>query len=228
MEILKILKRDGTVEEFNFDKIKTAVGKAYASCGKQVNETVLSLIHSEIVGSHYLEPVSVETIQDIVERKIGAYDFDVAKEYILYREKHKQARVMAEKNIDFINNYMGSDNTANATVDDNSNVYKTSYIRKLLNSQRFLNRFNSEFVDHIKQTTVHTEKYVTRDKLWLLSHEEVNSNDSFLKHNHKCIAFEMFKAIDLAAYSRMLLELNVKNIITYSNRFKQYLLKIIL
>lgn len=123
MKTLKILKRDGSVEEFNFDKIRTAVTKAYNSCGKEVNETVLSLIHSELkVDKYYVEPVSVETIQDIVERIIGKYDFDVAKDYILYREKHKQARVLAEEKIDFINNYMGSDNTANATIDDNANV----------------------------------------------------------------------------------------------------------
>jgi ribonucleoside-triphosphate reductase len=120
---LKILKRDGSVEEFDFDKIRTAVTKAYNSCGKEVNETVLSLIHSELkIDKYYVEPVSVETIQDVVERIIGRYDFDVAKDYILYREKHKQARLMAEKNIEFINNYMGSDNTANATIDDNANV----------------------------------------------------------------------------------------------------------
>ena len=95
--------------------------------------------------------------------------------------------------------------------DDRSGRYETSYVRKLINSNEFLNRFNQEFVKHIQLTKVYTEDYVTNDKLWLLSHEEVNSSDDCLKPNHKCISFEMFKAIDLEAYSRMLLELNVKN-----------------
>ena len=124
MKTLKILKRDGSVEEFNFDKIRTAVTKAYNSCGKEVNETVLSLIHSELkIDNYYVEPVSVETIQDIVERIIGRYDFDVAKDYILYREKHKQNRFMDEK-LDYIFNYIDSDDSAAnlSNTDDNANV----------------------------------------------------------------------------------------------------------
>ena len=91
--------------------------------------------------------------------------------------------------------------------DNKSNRYETSYARRLINSNRFLNRFNQEFVKHIQLTEVHTEDYVTHDKLWLLSHEEaVNREVNFLKPNHECYTFEMFKAIDLEAYSQMLLK----------------------
>lgn len=48
--------------------------------------------------------------------------FEVAKAYILYRAKHEETRKFAEKKIKFINDYIESDNTANATIDDNSNV----------------------------------------------------------------------------------------------------------
>lgn len=123
MKTLKILKRDGSVEEFNFDKIRTAVTKAYNSCGKEVNETVLSLIHSELkVDKYYVEPVSVEAIQDIVERIIGRYDFDVAKSYVVYRYEHNKMRDWVEGKIKFIESYKNATNNANATIDDNSNV----------------------------------------------------------------------------------------------------------
>lgn len=49
-------------------------------------------------------------------------DHDVAKAFILYREKHKQIREFTEKKKDFIEKYKQSSNTANATIDDNSNV----------------------------------------------------------------------------------------------------------
>ena len=97
--------------------------------------------------------------------------------------------------------------------DGKSNRYETSYVRELINSNKFLNRFNLEFVKHIKPTKVHTEDYVTNDKLWLLSHEEVNSTNLSLvnfRSNDKCTAFEIFKTINLAAYSQMLFELNMK------------------
>ena len=48
--------------------------------------------------------------------------YDVAKSFILYREKHKNIRNNVERNLQFIDNFIKSDNTANATIDDNSNV----------------------------------------------------------------------------------------------------------
>ena len=90
--------------------------------------------------------------------------------------------------------------------DDKSNRYETSYVRKLINSNKFLNRFNPEFVKHIQLTEVHTEDYTTKDKLWLLSHEEISQDVAFLKPNGKCTAFEMFKTIDLEAYSQIVLK----------------------
>jgi len=68
-------------------------------------------------------PYHIEDIQDAVENALMANRcFSVAKKYILYREKHAQIRKEVEKNLQFINKFISSDNTANATIDDNSNV----------------------------------------------------------------------------------------------------------
>lgn len=92
--------------------------------------------------------------------------------------------------------------------DDTTNVYKNSYVRKLLNSTKFLSRFNKEFIEHIKPTKVHTEDYTTVDKLWLLSHEEISKPADFLKTNDNCWSFDMFEHVDMRRYSEMLLKLN--------------------
>ena len=108
-----------------------------------------------------------------------------------------------------------------ANFDVKSNRYKTSYARELINSNEFLSRFNSEFVKRIQLTEVHTEDYVTNDKLWLLSHEEINQcSDDLLKPNHECHAFEMFKTIDLKVYSRIMLGLIGKKINAYGWRLR--------
>ena len=70
-----------------------------------------------------MEPDHAATIQDVVETilmQLGCYK--TAKEFILYREKHKQLNEFVRKKKNFISNYIESDNTANATIDDNSNV----------------------------------------------------------------------------------------------------------
>ena len=92
--------------------------------------------------------------------------------------------------------------------DDEIKIYKNSYIRKLLNSDDFLSRFNQEFVKCIKPTILHTEDYTTVDKLWLLSHEEVGQDAGFLSRNNNCRPFDLFEHIDMRSYSQALLKLN--------------------
>lgn len=117
-------KRDGTKQEFDFNKIKKAVKAAFSSCGIEKETRIDPVIWSiknklELVGNK----LSVEKIQDIVETSLmQCGEYKVAKSYIIYREEHRQLRESAEKNLSFIDNYIHSDNTANATIDDNSNV----------------------------------------------------------------------------------------------------------
>lgn len=117
-------KRDGTKQEFDFNKIKKAVKAAFSSCGIEKETRIDPVIWSiknklELVGNE----LSVEKIQDIVETSLmQCGEYKVAKSYIIYREEHRQLRESAEKNLSFIDNYIHSDNTANATIDDNSNV----------------------------------------------------------------------------------------------------------
>lgn len=114
-----IKKRDNSIEEFDVNKIINAVDKAYKACGKddipQEVNNILKLIPWESYKT-------VEEIQDHVEDSLMQIDTKVAKAFILYREKHKQLRDNVARNLSFIDNFIASDNTANATIDDNSNV----------------------------------------------------------------------------------------------------------
>lgn len=117
---MEIIKRNGQKEFYNPSKIKNAIKAAFKSLGYKVDENV----YDEIVDSVKIrEGYTVEDIQDEVEELLINYGYvDVAKSYIIYREKHKKIRDFVRKKIDFINNFKKSDNTANATIDDNSNV----------------------------------------------------------------------------------------------------------
>ena len=48
--------------------------------------------------------------------------YDIARQFIKYRYERKKIRDFVEDKEKFINKYKKSSNTANATVDDNSNV----------------------------------------------------------------------------------------------------------
>lgn len=115
-----IVKRNGQKEEFNVSKIENAIIKAFTSVGYSVNKEVIDDIIEEIDVNN---GDTVEDIQDSVINALRLCDYnEVADSYFVYRYKHKAARESAEANENFINNYKKSSNTANATVDDNSNV----------------------------------------------------------------------------------------------------------
>lgn len=115
---MQIIKRDGSKEEFDVKKISRAVSKAF----KAVGELMPLELEERILATPFEENMSVEDIQDIVEDYLMETDHAAAKAFILYREQHKQLRDSVTRNLKFIDNFIASDNTANATIDDNSNV----------------------------------------------------------------------------------------------------------
>lgn len=125
-KIRKVVKRDGSIVDFNNSKIVQAISNAFNSSGEHCIDTVNDLYSQIMDGLHKLkkeEYYSVEDIQDVVENvlmKKGYYK--TAKLFIKYREQHKNLRNKTNRKLAFINNYINSDNTANATIDDNSNV----------------------------------------------------------------------------------------------------------
>lgn len=119
---MKVIKRDGSLEDFDINKIINAVKKAFKSQGCEINYLTLKEINY-IFSNEKAFPINVEVIQDTVERILmDLAPYKVAKSYIIYREKHKNIRDFVNKKLQFIQNYSLSDNTANATIDDNANV----------------------------------------------------------------------------------------------------------
>ena len=121
-----VIKRLKNKEEFNASKIEVAINKAFFSCNKEIDKNHFDKIMQRILSSIEIlgqEEINIETIQDIIEETLMRFCYyDVAKSFILYREKHKNIRNNVERNLQFIDNFIKSDNTANATIDDNSNV----------------------------------------------------------------------------------------------------------
>ena len=94
---MKIRKRNGELVEFIPRKIKSAVEKAFVGQGKKIDEEELSKLLTTLLSRlPNDEDLTVELVQDEAERVLMEYGwYDVAKAYILYREKRsilRQAR----------------------------------------------------------------------------------------------------------------------------------------
>lgn len=126
---MKVLKRTNKgkpsqLEEFDLNKIINAVKKAYTSQGKEPNEEVLkelTYIPSYHVGA---SAVGVDTIQNEVEKILmDLAPYDVAKAYIIYREKHGESRLIRGR-LNYMEQYSTSSSNASSSseTDANANV----------------------------------------------------------------------------------------------------------
>lgn len=99
--ILQIYKRDGRLVNFDADKIKRAIGKAFIEVQGSVNEDVLvsivSQVSSELEANFNNDRLpAVEDVQNLVEMILMKNDFYVvAKAYIIYRYEHSKIRDQA-------------------------------------------------------------------------------------------------------------------------------------
>ena len=117
---LFIRKRDGRREAFSIEKIKTAIRKAFLAAGGFATEEELASILGRVRVNN---DMTVEEIQDQVEVALMAERyFVVAKNYILYRQRHTEDRETREK-IEFLTNYCDASNAATGSkYDANANV----------------------------------------------------------------------------------------------------------
>lgn len=91
---MQIIKRSGETEPYNGEKIITAIQKAFSEMGQcPCRNTLEQLLFS--VESHLPPCPTVEQVQDLVERTLMEQGFfDVAKQYILYRQKRSELRAV--------------------------------------------------------------------------------------------------------------------------------------
>ena len=94
---MKVVKRDKTVEQFQIEKIETAIQKAFNSCDREPNYKVIDCIRGIYKDKGEDELIHVEDIQDNVEKCLMDIDKDVAKSYIIYRYNHKLIRENKDK-----------------------------------------------------------------------------------------------------------------------------------
>ncbi len=91
----KVVKRDGTLAEFDISKISAAITKAFEALEKQYHPSVIDLLALKVTSD--FEPkikdgcIQVEDIQDSVEEVLSLAGYaDVAKAYILYRKQREK------------------------------------------------------------------------------------------------------------------------------------------
>lgn len=130
--ISRIKKRDGSIVDFVQEKITIAIEKAMESHGvddksvaRSVSDIATFMIEDKFSG--YTIP-SVEQIQDIVEMVLMRQGYhEIAKSYILYRERHKDIREASTTGLNLISLIKDYINEFDWKIRENSNEGTLSF-----------------------------------------------------------------------------------------------------
>ena len=163
--VTQVLKRDGKIQDFDKEKIAKAIYKAAVACnGNDKNladklaEEVATIINTKYEG----KIPTVEQIQDTVEKVlIENRHAQVAKAYILYREKRTAARetnALTGATIDLFTKYLDS---ADWAVKENANMQHSvaglnNYVREAFTKNYWLNEiYPSEIREAHQSGAIH-------------------------------------------------------------------------
>ena len=183
-----ITKRDGQQVRFSLDKIMNAIIKAFQSVNEPVNLSALSniLTHLDIHDN-----ITVEDIQNQVElslMKEGYYN--VAKSFMLYRQKHTEDRETLEK-LNFLVDYCKAGNAASGSkYDANANVEHKNIATLIgeLPKAGFIRLNRRLLTDRIKKMY---GKEMATQYLDLLTHHFIYKNDETSLANY-CASITMY------------------------------------
>lgn len=97
---MKVEKRDGTLQEFDFQKITQAVKNVYKSIGKEGPEKVMfdlceyyRKLSEKYDSGKNTQPIPIESIQDTIrDILIKRNQIEAAEAFVLYRKKHEEIR----------------------------------------------------------------------------------------------------------------------------------------
>ncbi|MCE8979904.1 anaerobic ribonucleoside-triphosphate reductase [Bacteroides ovatus] len=178
---MKVQKRTGQIVDFDLEKIENAIKKAFNSKQVEYDPAIVESVDKLISLTYTNVPVSVETIQDYVERALMQFGYyDIAKTFILYREQRKSTRFVKER-IDYMNQYSQStDNAASSSeTDGNANVtmknvanlegevYKTT--NRIIQRQRMKDELNILFPEVAKQYETDLDNHI------IYTHDEAST-----------------------------------------------------
>jgi len=124
---MKVIKRDGTPQEYNFIKIVDAVTKAFNNVGQEVPDKFLEQLRDSVeklIIKNNGAGTPIEEIQDTIQKElIKRNKFEVVEAFITYRKKREEIRESKSDIIKKISEKLNAKNVQN----QNANLDEASF-----------------------------------------------------------------------------------------------------
>lgn len=168
MNLKTVTKRSGHTVPYNREKIFHAIAGANVDGGSRMTDRDIDEVTSQVEWDiQDRENVSVEEIQDIVERELMKYDFyDVAKKYITYRQKHAERRAAQKHLMSSYRDIFFADSVDVDLKRDNANINTDASMGIML-------KLGAEGAKHFVDNYVLTDEFREADKEnWIHIHDK--------------------------------------------------------
>ena len=125
MDNKNVIKRDERIQVYDWSKIENAVGAAFKKVNQEMDDTFRNQLRKSVEAAFkHVDAVSVEDIQDIIQRElIKRNKYDAAEEFIIYRNKRTEIR---EQKSDLVKNITKKLNGSNIE-NQNANLDEASF-----------------------------------------------------------------------------------------------------
>jgi ribonucleoside-triphosphate reductase len=185
---MNVTKRNGEQEPYSPLKIRKSVQSALNASNAQCTEDKLEKLLDSV--SIY-DGINVEEIQNQVEMSLMKNgEFDTAKNYILYRQRHTEDRDI-KRRVDFLVDYCNASNAASGSkYDANANVEKKNMATLIgeLPKEMFIRINRRILTDRIKQMY---DKETAEKYIYLLENHFIYKNDETSLANY-CASITMY------------------------------------
>lgn len=168
MNLKTVTKRFGHTVPYNREKIFHAIAGANTDGGGKMTDKDIDEVTSQVEWDiQDRENVSVEEIQDIVERELMKYDFyEVAKKYITYRQKHAERRAAQKHLMESYRDIFFADAVDVDLKRDNANINTDASMGIML-------KLGAEGAKHFVDNYVLTDEFREADKEnWIHIHDK--------------------------------------------------------
>ena len=187
---MNVRKCDGSLQEFDSDKIKRGICEAFTSVGEVCNE---GMIDALIKNLFIYENISSQEIRRQVEESLMSINKKVAKSYIQKYDELRNNDKILKKDDDFIKKYINASNASSGSkYDANANVEKKNIVTLGQELHKGKNIQQNRYIMHNKIKLLYSKKLADQYVKDLESHVLYKHDESGTPGYPYCVAITMY------------------------------------
>lgn len=191
---MDVKKSDGTLQEFDAEKIRHGICEAFASVGEECNN---GLINSLIKNLYLYERITSQEIRRQIEEGLMSINKNVARSYIKKYDEIDNNNKVLKRDSDFIRQYIDASNASTGSkYDSNANVENKNIVTLGQELHKGKNIQENRYIMHNKIQVLYSKKLADQYIKDLESHVLYKHDESGTPGYPYCVAITMYPFLE--------------------------------